>query len=59
MFGTTVGAYRLLVRQLLSVAGPRPDSAGEAAGLAVMSFVRAVATLRALSAALDELQPHA
>ena len=42
VFGTTVEAYRLLARQLLSVAGPRPDSAGEAPGLAAMSFVRAV-----------------
>ena len=42
VFGTTVEAYRLLARRLLSVAGPRPDSAGEAPGLAAMSFVRAV-----------------
>jgi Domain of unknown function (DUF4388) len=41
VFGTTVEAYRLLARQLLSVAAPRPDSAGEAPGLAAMSFVRA------------------
>jgi hypothetical protein len=40
VFGTTIEAYRLLARQLLSVADPRPD--GPEPGLAVMSFVRAV-----------------
>jgi hypothetical protein len=40
VFGTTIEAYRLLARQLLSVAGPRP--AGPEPGLAAMSFVRAV-----------------
>ena len=30
VFGTTVEAYRLLARRLLSVAGPRPDDPGEA-----------------------------
>ncbi len=40
VFGTTVEAYRLLVRQLLSVAGPGPDDPGP--GPAAMSFVRAV-----------------
>jgi hypothetical protein len=39
VFGTTVEAYRLLTRHLLSVAGPRPDAPGP--GLAAMSFVRA------------------
>ncbi len=42
VFGTTVEAYRLLARHLLSVPGPRADSAGEAPGPAAMSFVRAV-----------------
>ena len=42
VFGTTVEAYRLLARQLLSVAGSRTDNAGEDAGPAAMSFVRAV-----------------
>jgi hypothetical protein len=40
VFGTTIEAYRLLARQLLSVAGPGPD--GPEPGLAAMSFVRAV-----------------
>jgi hypothetical protein len=40
VFGTTIEAYRLLARQLLSVTGPRPD--GPEPGLAAMSFVRAV-----------------
>ena len=40
VFGTTIEAYRLLARQLLSVAGPRPD--GPEPGLAAMSCVRAV-----------------
>ena len=48
VFGTTIEAYRLLARQLLSVAGLRPDgpepglAAMSGPGLAVMSFVRAV-----------------
>jgi hypothetical protein len=55
VFGTTIEAYRLLARQLLSVAGPRPDGPrpdgprpdgarpdGPEPGLAAMSFVRAV-----------------
>jgi hypothetical protein len=40
VFGTTIEAYRLLARQLLSVAGPRPD--GPEPGPAAMSFVQAV-----------------
>ena len=49
VFGTTAEVYRLLVRQLLSVAGTPPRAPGAAGavprtGLAVMSFVRAART---------------
>jgi hypothetical protein len=46
VFGTTLEAYRLLARQLLSVTGPRPD--GPEPGLAAMSFVRAVSVEKGL-----------